>query len=252
MISGHAIVIGPCRRVGNGRPRDSYAYRATFHAFPTRPDAAARQGSTTVPPHRAAQTSRRPKAGWCGRRWPEQSLQSVRVPQPWRSRHPGADQAGLEHHGTTPRPSGSDPPRCPVGTGCPASDAQRMLCLSTGKTSRTSGHAQDRTSRSVPGSPRRTMAVEFDVLFSSRLGKNWTSAEIALPSTDTTHPVASSHSVVAEPGPVLNLVDAPSLIHGPSRLLACRRSERARPREVRQYLHPMAAPRSRRDRSPRP
>ena len=45
--------------------------------------------------------------------------QSVRVPQPWRSRHPGADQAGLEHHGTTPRPSGSDPPRCPVGTGAP-------------------------------------------------------------------------------------------------------------------------------------
>lgn len=98
------------------------------------------------------------------------------------------------------------------------------------------------------------MAVEFDVLFSSGLGKNRGGTEVALPSTDTTNPVASSHSVVTEPGAVLDPVHAPSLIHGVSLLLARRRRKRARPPEGGETVAP---PRggsaiSEHDRRPRP
>ena len=66
---------------------------------------------------------------------------------------------------------------------------------------------------SIPCSPRRTTAVKLDVLFSSGLGKNRGGAEIALPSTGTTNRMASSRSVIAEPGAVPDLVGATSLIH---------------------------------------
>ncbi len=62
--------------------------------------------------------------------------------------------------------------------------------------------------------------MKFDVLFSSGLGKNRGSAEIALPSTGTTNPMASSHSVIPEPGAVPDLVVTSSLIHEASLTLA--------------------------------
>ena len=57
------------------------------------------------------------------------------------------------------------------------------------------------------------MAVKFDVLFSSGLGKNRGGTEIAFPSAGTTNPMAASHSVVAEPGAVPDVVVATGLIH---------------------------------------
>lgn len=66
----------------------------------------------------------------------------------------------------------------------------------------------------------RTMAMKFDVLFSSRLGKDRGGAEIALPSTDTSNPMASSQPVVAEPGPVPDRMVATSVIHEASLTLA--------------------------------
>jgi hypothetical protein len=64
------------------------------------------------------------------------------------------------------------------------------------------------------------MAVKFDVLLSSSLGENRGGAEIALPPTGTTNPVASSRTVVAKPGAVPDLVVTTSPIHGASLTLA--------------------------------
>ncbi len=55
--------------------------------------------------------------------------------------------------------------------------------------------------------------MKLNVLFSSGLGENRGGAQIALPSTGTTNRMASSHSVIAEPGAVPDLVGATSLIH---------------------------------------
>ena len=63
------------------------------------------------------------------------------------------------------------------------------------------------------------MAVKFDVMFSSGLGENRGGAEIALPPTVTTNPMASTHSVVAKPGAVPDLVVTTRLIHGASLIL---------------------------------
>ena len=60
------------------------------------------------------------------------------------------------------------------------------------------------------------MAVKLDVLFSSGLGEDRGGAEIALPTTGTTNPMASSHSIVAKPGAVSDLVVTTSPIHGAS------------------------------------
>ncbi len=70
--------------------------------------------------------------------------------------------------------------------------------------------------------------MKFDVLFSFGLGKNRGSAEIALPSTGTTNPMASSHSVVAEPGSIPDLVRATRLIHETSLILTPRAAQAER------------------------
>jgi hypothetical protein len=65
------------------------------------------------------------------------------------------------------------------------------------------------------------MAVKFDVLFSPGLGEDRGGAEIALPSTGTTNPMASSHSIIAKPGAVPDLVvTTTTLTHSASLTLA--------------------------------
>ena len=64
--------------------------------------------------------------------------------------------------------------------------------------------------------------MKLNVLFSSGLGENRGGAQIALPSTGTTNRMASSHSVIAEPGAGPDLVGDTSLIHDASLTLGSR------------------------------
>lgn len=73
---------------------------------------------------------------------------------------------------------------------------------------------------SIPGSLHRTTTVKRYVLFSSRLCQNSGGAKIAFPSAGASHPMASSGSIVAEPGSALDPVGASEVIHSTSLAVA--------------------------------